>query len=342
MSVRRFELPSMSTLLAFEASARLCNLSRAAEERSTSTSAISRHIRSLEAALGTTLFQRVGRGVALTESGEAYFRAVESSMEGLRAVAQDLRAVKPGLTVGCTLEISGLVLLPVFSRLKRALGDEVAVRVVVYDYDVLPLIMQAGLDIVFEACSTGPPADDAVKAMDEEIVPVASPRLVKCFADVLAGHPRHWAGVPRLDIGRPNPGWATWETWFAAHDCVPPEAPVETFENYIHLLRAAADGDGIAIGWNGFMSDYVERGRLVALRDAWLPTGLTMYAVPTQAGRKNRATTACLRQLESLIAELCPRRPEASAETGPTVLETPRSCRAPGSSRRARTPPLPA
>ena len=189
-------------------------------------------------------------------------------MEGLRAAAYGLRAVKPGLTVGCTLEISGLVLLPVFSRLKRALGDEVAIRVVVYDYDVLPLLVQAGLDIVFEGATTGLPDDGAVKVMDEEIVPVASPALLERFGDDLAGHPRHWSGVPRLDIGRRSPGWATWDTWFAAHDCASPDAPVETFENYIHLLRAAADGDGIAIGWNGFMSDYVELGRIVALRDA--------------------------------------------------------------------------
>ena len=342
MSVPRFDLPPISTLLAFEASARLGNLSRAAEERSTSQSAISRHIRSLEKTLGTTLFQRAGRGIALTESGEDYYRAVQSTMEGLRAAGNGLRVVKPGLTVGCTLEISGLVLLPVFSRLKRALGDGFAVRVVVYDYDVLPLLMQAGLDIVFEGSTTGPPHNDAVKAMDEEIVPVASPRLLKRFGDVLAGQPRDWAGVPRLDIGRRSPGWATWETWFEAHDCTAPDAPVETFENYIHLLRAAADGDGIAVGWNGFMSDYVELGRLVALRDAWLSTGFTMYAVSTQAGRKNRATTACLKQLEALIAELCPRRPEAAAETRPAGLETPLARPAPGSSRGVRTPPVPA
>ena len=318
MNDPRFDVPSTSTLLAFEATARLGNVSRAAEERCTSQSAISRHLRTLESTLGTTLFRRAGRGIALTESGEDYYRAVQSSMERLRAAAHGLRVVKPGLTIGCTLEISGLVLLPVFSRLKRALGDEVAVRVVAYDYDVLPLLMQAGLDIVFEASTTGPPDNDAVKAMDEEIVPVASPALLERFGDVLAGHPRHWLGVPRLDIGRRSPGWATWETWFEAHDCAPPDAPVETFENYIHLLRAAADGDGIAIGWNAFMYDYVEFGRLVALRDIWLPTGLTMYAVPTQTGRKNRATTACLEQLESLFGELCPSRAEATAQPPPS------------------------
>ena len=262
------------------------------------------------------LLARAGRGTALMPSGETYFLAVEVSMEGLRGAADELRSVKPGLTIGCTLEVSGL-LLPVFSRLKRALGDSVAVRVVTYDFDVLPLLVPAGLDFVFESTTTGSPDRAAVKVMDEEIVPVASPALIERFGwSMLAGHPRHWAGVPRLDIGPRSPGWATWDSWFDAQGCAPPDASVETFENYIHLLRAAADGDGIAIRWNGFMTDYFEFGRLVAVRDAWLPTKLATYGVPTRSGRKNRATRACLQHLRSLVGGLCSERRSRRSDAG--------------------------
>ena len=48
MTHSRFELPAMNTLLAFEATARLGSITLAAEERATSHSAISRHIRMLE------------------------------------------------------------------------------------------------------------------------------------------------------------------------------------------------------------------------------------------------------------------------------------------------------
>ena len=59
-------------------------------------------------------------------------------MDTLQTAASALCMRKRGLTIGCTLEISGLVLLPIFSRLKRFLGEEVAARIVVYDYDMLP------------------------------------------------------------------------------------------------------------------------------------------------------------------------------------------------------------
>ena len=71
--------------------------------------------------------------------------------------------------------------------------------------------------------------------------------------------------MPRLDIGRRSPGWATWETWFDAHRCEAPQAPVETYENYFHLLRAASDGDGVAIGWNAFVGEHFRQGSLVAV-----------------------------------------------------------------------------
>ena len=316
-SVPRFEIPATSTLLAFEAVARLGGVGRAGQERGTSQSAISRHLRNLENALGARLFERSGRGIALTRSGEAYFVAVQSAMDTLHSAASGLHACKTGLAIGCTLEISGLVLLPIFSRLKRFLGEEVAARIVACGYDMLPLLMSADPDIIFDAMvATAYPDPDAVKVLDEEIVPVASPALLGRYRAVLGGPPRHWSGVPRLDIGRPSPGWATWETWFDAQGCAPPRAPVETFENYIHLLRAAADGDGIAIGWNGFLTDYVESGRLVAVRDEWVRTGLTMYGVPTLGGKRNPAASACLRELARLVGELCPRRPMVAAAEG--------------------------
>ena len=309
----RIDIPATSTLLAFEAVARNGSINQAAKERKTSPAAISRHIRRLEDELGMALFARSGRGIVLTEGGEEYLLTVRSSIARLHATGRQLRTRKTDLTIGCTLEISGLVLLPVFSRLKRFLGEEVTTRIVVHDYDIHPVLVPTGLDILFEE-RVGEAHSDvaAVKVLDEEIVPVASPALLERFKAVLARDPRQWSGVPRLDVGRRSPGWATWETWFGDHGCAPPDARVEVFESYIHLLRAASDGDGIALGRNGFMSDYLEAGRLVPIHDEWLRTDLSMYGVPTLDGRRNHATKACLRELARLTGELCSSRPVAA------------------------------
>ena len=306
MSRSRFELPSMSALLAFEATARLGSITLAAEERTTSHSAISRHIRMLEKTLGAALFERRGRGVALTKSGETYFGAVQSGLDALHDAGQRMRSNRrSGLTIGCTLEMSVLVLNRVFLTLKRTLGDSIAVRIVVYDYDLLPLLLPSGIDIVFEGVVGPHPNPRAVPLLREEIVPVASSAFMERFGGVLAEHPSTWSDVPRLDVPRTAHGWATWDTWFQAHGCAAPPAPVETFENHFNLLPAVANGDGLGIGWNGFMSDYFETGRLVAAGNAWLATELTMYGVPTPNGSRKDASRACLNELPRLIRGLC-------------------------------------
>ena len=305
----RYHLPSISTLLAFEATARLSSVTRAAEELRTSHSAVSRHIRLLEKTYGVTLFERRGRGVVLTSGGQSYFLAVQSCMDTLQSASLGLLDERTDLTIGCTLEICTLVLEPIFPALKRALGDAVAARIVVYDFDLLPLLVQSGLDIVFEGLDGKHPDPGAVPVLCEEIVPIVSPAFAQRYASELSGHPRSWGGVPRLDIGRRSPGWATWETWFDAHHCKAPPAPVETFENYFHLLRAASDGDGLAIGWNAFVSEHLRQGSFVAVRPKWLPTKLTMYGVPTPDGSRKPIVQKCLKTLSNLVEGLCTESP---------------------------------
>ena len=311
-----YKVPSMSTLLAFEAVARLGVIARAAKERNTSQSAISRHIRNLETILDAKLFRRSGRGISLTGTGEDYYAVVQESMDVLHAAGRRICAHKTELTIGCTLEISGLLMLPVFTRLKRHLGDDVAARIVIYDHETLPMLQPAGLDIIFEELATDHPDPGAVRMLAGEIVPVASPAVLEQFRTVLAKHPCDWSGVPRLDLGRQCLEGASWETWFYAHRCSSPDAPVETYENYFHLLRAAADGDGIAVGRNGFINDYVRAGELVPVRDEWLRTKIAMYGLPTSSGRRNSLSRVCLQELSRLVKQLTTRRPGETAESG--------------------------
>ena len=310
-------IPLTSTLLAFEAVARNVSVSRAAKELNTSQSAISRHLKSLEDALGVKLFKRTGRGMSLTDSGQAYFHAVQRSMNDLETTAHELRTRRTRLTITCTSEISTLVLLPVFFRLKRFLGEEISVEVVAYNglsQDRFGPLGPRMPDIVFDGTpSATAPGPDSVKMLDEEVVPVASPEFVERFGSVLGCSPSHWSTVPRLEVSERNPGWAGWNNWFQAHGCTAPEAPVDVFEDYAHLLRAAAEGGGLAVGRNGLLNDYFADGRLVAIRDTWLRTGLSLYATPTQYGKRNWASKVCLRELSKLVAELCQPTPSTRA-----------------------------
>ncbi len=60
----------LNALRAFEAAGRHLSFTRAAEELSVTHAAISHHVKALEDALGTALFERRHRRVALTEAGQ--------------------------------------------------------------------------------------------------------------------------------------------------------------------------------------------------------------------------------------------------------------------------------
>ena len=195
--------PPTSSLIAFEATARLGGVIRASEELNTSQSAISRHIRNLENALGDKLFQRQGRGVVLTRSGEDYYVAVKASLESLHAAGRGLRAQTGSVIIACTHEISYFLLLPAMGELKRSMGGDNRLRILNADYDMLHLLLPAGVDIIIEQSVT-PTDPSAVKLLDEEIVPVGSPAFVKRFERVLGRHPRYWVPMSQ-GWTSPNP-----------------------------------------------------------------------------------------------------------------------------------------
>ncbi|MCX8997088.1 LysR family transcriptional regulator [Rhizobiaceae bacterium BDR2-2] len=94
----RTDETNLRQLRAFEATAALTSISRAAERLHLSQSAVSQSIASLEASLGTALFQRRRNGSFPTREGEAFLVRVERALRridaALASVAEGGRTVK--------------------------------------------------------------------------------------------------------------------------------------------------------------------------------------------------------------------------------------------------------
>ncbi len=90
----------------FSALAGSLNFTRAAERLHVTQSTLSHQIKQLEEELGTLLFDRVGKRVALTEAGEAFLhhatRALQEIDRGLGALREDPQAVAGELCIGST------------------------------------------------------------------------------------------------------------------------------------------------------------------------------------------------------------------------------------------------
>ncbi|WP_052248913.1 response regulator [Leisingera sp. ANG-Vp] len=84
------KLPPLTSLVAFEAAARLGTFTAAAEELNVSREAVSRQIRTLETHLGVTLFERDANRAAMGPLGEQFFSTVSPNLWAIASVAQEL------------------------------------------------------------------------------------------------------------------------------------------------------------------------------------------------------------------------------------------------------------
>lgn len=117
--------PPLAALRAFEAAARLQSVSRAAQELHVTHGAVSRHVRSLEQALGTALFARQGRGLMLTAAG---VRLRDATGEGFGVIGQawaGLRrpAAEAPLVLGCSGSLLARWVIPRLGLLQQELPD---------------------------------------------------------------------------------------------------------------------------------------------------------------------------------------------------------------------------
>src|SRR5439155_15357259 len=105
----------MHQLAYFESVSRHLHFTRAAEELNVAQPSVSQQIRKLEHELGTPLFHRMNRHIALTEAGETFLphaRAVLQRLEEARVEVQELSGMRKGtLAVGAPPSV-GTHLLP--------------------------------------------------------------------------------------------------------------------------------------------------------------------------------------------------------------------------------------
>nr|WP_067290155.1 LysR substrate-binding domain-containing protein [Marinobacterium profundum] len=256
------ELPSLITLQAFEAAARLGNFTQAAQELGSTQSAVSQQIRRLEDDLGTTLFHRAHRGVTLSVAGESFLTAVQ---EGLHRLADGVAAVQQSsqhsiINVATDYAFAAFWILPRLARF-RELYPHTEVRVVTSQQRNTPAQQEFDLAILF---GNGYFPDCVSRQLfHEEVTLVCSPALLKAKGPITRAEQLAQLPLLKLDTEY-HVDCFTWPRLFKALGIsdAPPE-PDLAFNNYTLLLQAAIAGQGVAIGWSKLVDSLLENGLLV-------------------------------------------------------------------------------
>ena len=95
--------PSLTSLRAFAATARLQSFSGAARQLNVTHAAVAQQVRALEADLGTELVFRDGRGLSLTPEGAKLSAALAEAFLLIQSALRDMQSAQPGAPLRVTM-----------------------------------------------------------------------------------------------------------------------------------------------------------------------------------------------------------------------------------------------
>ena len=258
-------LPPLSSLRPFEAAARLESFSRAAEELHLTHGAVSHQVRALEEHLGTALFTRRGKRVALTAAGRGLAERVRGALEEIGAAADAARTRQENrLSISVLPSFASRWLMPrLIGFMEAHPGIEVNVNASVG----LTNFAAEDIDIAIRM-GVGPwPPLVCERFLEDEYFVVASPKmnrgkLPKTPADLLA---------PGVRIIREDRDY--WPIWFkAAGVAFEDRIRGPLFNDSTYALQAAARGEGVALARRSIAGEDLERGVVKRLFDLSVPS----------------------------------------------------------------------
>lgn len=264
--------PSMSLLLAFDASARHLSFTRAAQDLYLTQSAVSRQVQALETLLGVPLFVREQRKIALTGAGAAYHREVSVALQRIRSGSLQAIASRSGsgsLHLAALPTFASKWLLPRlndFYRRHPGILVHVHSRIGQFDLD------QAGMDAAIGVGDGSWPGLVSHRLMDEVLLPVISPALRREHA---LQSPADLAAHLLLVVATRSSAWYRWfeQQGMPTHQLhMGPQ-----FELTSHLIQAVASGMGVGLLPHFLVQDELDNGTLEVAFDVPLASGYTYY-----------------------------------------------------------------
>lgn len=242
----------LRSIEAFVAVARASSLAAAATALNLTVPAVSRRIAMLERYLGVRLFQRLPRGVALTDAGTAYLAEVAPAWDQLLKASAAAKAS----SLARPLKISVMPSFAVHWLLPRLAHDALTVELET-DGDIVDLQARPDLDGAIRL-GRGPwPGLVCQRFLPVEAYPVASPAL--------ANRPRRAQALSRHTLIGSNHQPDFWPEWFRLSGLAFTGERYRSFDNLQLVYEAAAAGMGIAIGLDPVVRPYLDSGRLVRL-----------------------------------------------------------------------------
>ncbi len=264
-------LPPLSTLIGFEAAARLQSFSRAAEELNITQSAISHQVRVLEDHLGQPLFRRIGRRIELVDAGRDFLITAQTALEELRHGVRRLNAYsKPGsVIVMMPAALATGWFLPLLAGLR---ATHPWIDPWVHTSDTTDVPEAAEIDIVLGPVPWSDAGAQSLLLAQDALIPLCAPGLAAALPFV--------ADRERLDVAPllHDETLNDWQSWFTAAGSGRTEfSRGLNFSDTAQMLQAAQLGLGVCLATEREADRALRNGDLVQACQTGLSRKVPLY-----------------------------------------------------------------
>jgi LysR family glycine cleavage system transcriptional activator len=255
----------------FEAVAAHLSFSAAADALNVTPAAVSQQIKTLEAYIQVPLFRRSGRRVEITEEGLELLPEVRSGLEKLEAALQQMKHHRRAgpLQISLLSSFLQIWLLPRLRSFRRKFPDT-------------ELRFHTSRDLVDFSRSTTHiairfgrgdyPNLHSEKLLDDWLVPVASPELIKQFGMIDRG--ATLSKYPLLESDD-----VSWRVWAQADEESAWNSRTPSIADSAGILAAAEEGLGYALARWTLVTRALQKGTLNLAGNRALPYSSSYYFV---------------------------------------------------------------
>jgi LysR family glycine cleavage system transcriptional activator len=263
MVYRYYRLPSLTSLAAFEASARHRSVKRAADELNVTPGAVSRQIKGLEEELGVPLFGRSQTGLTLTADAEALYavlaQAFSRTAETVQVIRSGNRAKR--VTLACTHAVGTQWLMPRMGGFWRRFPDITVDHLI---SDDARDFRRAEVDLRIRYGFGAWPDETSVPLMTEMIYPVAGPEFARQHAGCAA---TDIPDLPLLHVEWVDAEWTGWDEFLRRAGIPHGALSGRRFSTFGVVLQACQEDQGLALGWHRLVRALIDTGRLLPFTD---------------------------------------------------------------------------
>lgn len=270
-----FDRLPLGALRVFEAVATALNFSAAAEALHVTPAAVSQQIKSLEGYLQVPLFRRMGRRVELTDEALELLPAVRDGLERLESALYQIKQHRRAgpLQISLLASFLQMWLLPRVRSFRRKFSD---IDLRFHTSRELVDFSRTSMHVAIRFGHGNYPNVHSEKLLDDWLVPVASPELIKQHGMIELG--ADLGKYPLLESD--DEPWSVWRkpdqvaVWISR----PP-----AIDDSAGLLAAAEEGLGYALARWTLVTRSLQKGTLkLAGKDA-LPYASSYYFVCPKA-----------------------------------------------------------